>query len=363
METQAYFRMKEQLLNNQQPYRVVGLEGIAAMGNNYFRIGNVATEVSPTVEQTIDRFIGVSKKLRKAINDTYGSSGITTFRNYLAQANSVTNPTSLAFIANPNAKIVDAAIPIKDEPITMEAFFDFLEMFMDKNSYSVETIEHSQNSIYGLTARLLPEHPEYRSFKGEDEFLSNGLYLKWNIGELEIGNYYLRLVCTNGQTRAFPNQLAHSYNLETVRIKELLSIPKKPEIINGNLSKLIEKAEEAMNTFTSLNEMKQAYNLLEKYNDVADNVHFNNIVPYESYLDQIPKQAMSSMNMTRTNLLFWDLFNVLTEYATHNQTWTPNDNRRTILMSDAMNLLMKKRDIINYYDLNTGTFSATLHQR
>ena len=86
-------------------------------------------------------------------------------------------------------------------------------------------------------------------------------------------------------------------------------------------------------------------------------------VPYESYLDLIPKQAMSSMNMIRTNLLFWDLFNVLTEYATHNQTWTPNDNRRTILMSDAMNLLMKKRDIINYYDLNTGTFSATLHQR
>ena len=352
METQAYLRKKEELLSNQQPYRVVRLEEIAAMDDNYFKIGNVVTKVTPIVAYTIDRAIGVSKKLQKTIIDTYGNSGITAFRNYLAQANSVTEPSSLAFIANPKAKIVDAAIPVKSAPITMESFFDFLEMFMDKNSYKIETIEHSQNSIYGLTARLLPEHPEYRTFKGNDEFLSNGLYVKWNIGEMEMGNYYLRLVCTNGQTRVFPHKLAHSYNLETIRIKELLDIPKKPEIMNGNLKKLIDKAEEAMNIYASLNEMKQAYNLLERYNDVTSDSKFNDIVPYEAYLGQVSTHKKVSQSQIRTNIVFWDLFNTLTDYATHNQVWTPNDNRRTNFMSDAMNLLMKERDIINYYDVS-----------
>ena len=47
----------------------------------------------------------------------------------------------------------------------------------------------------------------------------------------------------------------------------------------------------------------------------------------------------------------WDLYNRVTDYASNNEFWPETDNRRGALQSDALNFLMKKRDIQNYTDI------------
>lgn len=43
------------------------------------------------------------------------------------------SPVSVALIANPASRTVSGLVPIREEPITSDAFFDFLGLFLDKN--------------------------------------------------------------------------------------------------------------------------------------------------------------------------------------------------------------------------------------
>lgn len=51
------------------------------------------------------------------------------------------------------------------------------------------------------------------------------------------------------------------------------------------------------------------------------------------------------------SMSIWDLYNRVTDYASNNEFWPETDNRRGALQSDALNFLMKKRDIQNYTDI------------
>ena len=47
----------------------------------------------------------------------------------------------------------------------------------------------------------------------------------------------------------------------------------------------------------------------------------------------------------------WQLFNLLTAFATHTPTWTPHDLRRPQLMEQSVSLLNHKRNIIEYHNV------------
>ena len=47
----------------------------------------------------------------------------------------------------------------------------------------------------------------------------------------------------------------------------------------------------------------------------------------------------------------WDTYNSLTQFATHTTIWEHQDHRRINVMNEAVNLLKKKPDIVNYIDI------------
>ncbi len=49
----------------------------------------------------------------------------------------------------------------------------------------------------------------------------------------------------------------------------------------------------------------------------------------------------------------WDLYNGVTEYATHNIDWKDIDVHRGFLQREAFRFLMAKRDIRTYQDIFT----------
>lgn len=234
----------------------------------------------------------------------------------------------------------------------MESYFNLLEMFIDKHSYEIEAIESSHNGIYGITARLSPIHPKYDVFFDNDEFLSNGFYIKWNLGEIEVGNYYVRLACTNGAFETVEHSLSRIQNLDDHRIMEFINSPKRSSLITHNLNRMKEIARTASQTPASLNEVYCGRKLLIRHgapDDLAEQ-----LMPYSRLLNQYEEHGYGThlpTSRTKSDIMMWDLYNNLSEFASHTTLWDVNDNRRSSLMQQSVGLLQRKRDIQPYYDI------------
>lgn len=352
MTDSTYLTRKAAFLDEQEPYLVLSKEELVAERNNYYRIGETSVAVSTAVQDQLDKLIGLRPKQRKGLEETFGADAIVCLRNSLAMANYVDKPTSFALIANSKELIVDGIVPLKGQVIPMESYFNLLEMFVDKHSYEIEMMESSHNGIYGLTTRLKPIHPQHDVFFGDDEFLTNGFYIKWNLGEIEVGNYYVRLVCSNGAIETKEHSLAHIQNIDDQRIKEFLNSPQKSSLIRNNLNRMKEIAQIASQTPASLNEVYCGRKFLTRHGAPTDLAE--QLMPYSQLLNEYERHGYGThipTSQAKSNIMMWDLFNNLTEFASHTPLWNMNDNRRTSLMQSSVGLLQRKRDIIPYFDI------------
>ena len=50
----------------------------------------------------------------------------------------------------------------------------------------------------------------------------------------------------------------------------------------------------------------------------------------------------------KAGMSVWELYNGVTDYASNNALWVPDDNRRGLLQGEALNFLLQERDIRNY---------------
>lgn len=352
MTSSNFLRCKANYLNEQEPFIVLSKEELVAERDNYYRIGETSIAVSSAVQNQLDKLIGLPSKQRKGLEEAFGTDAIVSLRNSFAMANCVYKPTSFALVANSKELIVDGIVPLKGQVIPMESYFNLLEMFIDKHSYEIEALESSHNGIYGITARLRPIHPQYDVFFGDDEFLTNGFYIKWNLGEIEVGNYYVRLVCSNGAFETVEHSLSRIQNLDDHRIMEFINTPKRSSLITHNLNRMKEIAQTASQTPASLNEVYCGRKLLIRHgapDDLAEQ-----LMPYSRLLNQYVEHGYGThlpTSRTKSDIMMWDLYNNLTEFASHTTLWDVNDNRRSSLMQQSVGLLQRKRDIQPYYDI------------
>ena len=355
MTTAEYRTRKNQLLENQNPFLVLNKEELMAEHDNIYRIGDTSITVTPQVQNTIDKLIGLSPQQRQGLKESFGENAMNHFRNSLAMASCVKKPQRFALLANPQELIVDGIVPIQKEAISMRSFFDILEMFADKHGYEIEEIETSFNSIYGITVRLLPVHAQYDAFFDDDEFINNGYYMKWNLGEMEIGNYYMRLVCTNGSVQPVQHALGRIHQIDSKQIKQFINSPQNALLISRNLANLKNAARQAHETPASLAELNFAKKLLTRHG-APENLA-EQLMPYSKLLDLYSEAGYDCRHLdirqAKSNIMMWDVFNELTDFASHNSLWPANDNRRSSLMQDSMELLQRKRDIQPYYDIFT----------
>lgn len=352
MTSSEFFSQKTKFLKEQEPYLILSKEELIAEVDNYYRIGDTSILVSDGAQCQIDELIGLSQCQRKGIKETYGADAITNFRNSIAMANCINKPKRFALVANSQENIVDGVVPLKDQAIPMESFFELLEMFLDKHSYEVKALESSRNGVYGLTVRLNPIHPQYDAFFGNDEFLTNGYYVKWNLGEMEVGNYYVRLVCANGAVETTHHSLSRINNINDIKINEFMLSPSNSMIIKHNIDRMKKIAHQSSQTMASLSEIKWGQRLLTRHG-VPENLA-EQLMPYNQLLSQYKEHGFSNhfqQTNTKSNIVMWDLYNNLTEFATHTPLWSDNDNRRSSLMQQSVALLQKKRDIQPYLDI------------
>lgn len=356
MDNFIYEKQKKNILNSLFPYKVLEKTDILSKGNNLLEINGNEVSITTEVQRYIDRFIGVSKKQANAMLNTYGQESLTDLRNWFAMAGGWDGANRIAIIADPQEKKVTGISAIKKDVLSPETFFDFIEMFMDKNGYEPVKMQTGSNGTFGINVILKPLNSTIRSFGNNEDFLTNGIYFKWNLGELETGNYMERLVCVNGHVAAFPEKTGLINDFSMSSINKVLEIPKDNEMMNFNFEILQKRAKTAQSTVASVSEVKNANKILINLG-VEKNLA-DVIAPYDDlkgmyesagYMVETSKSVREER--FKSDILFWDLFNRLTYFATHNQVWENDDIRRQTLMKKSFQFLNSERDIKEYVNI------------
>ncbi|MBR5686914.1 MAG: hypothetical protein IKX36_03030 [Prevotella sp.] len=352
MDTENYYQIKHEILDTPICYRMVEAKEIVALGENHYSVGNATFEVSSNVAKEIDRFAGIKRGQTQIAHDSYGEQGVTNLRNFFGQAEGKKGK-HLVLAANTQSKQIVEAIPIKDSMITPDVFFGFAEMFMDKNQYLPEQVEYATHENNGISILLRPVKEQFMEYAPGDEFLSNGLYMKWNPGEINMGNYYERLVCLNGATQMSYHSITRANSPDVATMERLLNVTSDSALLKSNTETMLLSARTAMRTTASVRELGAAVQLLNKHGMSPEEA--NVIIPYEQTKDKYARAGYPTdsqhMAQAKSESTVWELFNMLTYFATHNQLWRNQDIRRTSLMESSVSLLMRERDIKEYYNI------------
>lgn len=356
MDAFDYENQKRKILGSIYPYRILEKTEIVSAGSNLLEINGNEVETTPEVQTSIDKFIGLRKRQAEVMKNAYGQKSLTDLRNCFALAGELEGASKIAIIADPKEHKIVGTSAIKKDVITPEAFFDFVELFMDCNGYYPCSVETATNGVFGINLTVKPNQECIRSFGEDEDFLTNGLYFKWTLGELEAGNYIERLVCTNGSTATFPQKMGVINDISSSSLKKLLELPKDHKAMIFNFETLQKNALIAQKTVASLSEVKEANKILTAIgiqSSVAEE-----IAPITYLMELYEAAGYNVKHISReqgagfkSNILFWDLFNRLTYFATHSDLWEENDIRRHVLMSRSFQFLTSERDIQAYVSI------------
>lgn len=351
MENTDYQISKNQFLLQPVAYKEVAQNEIVAMDGTHYKFGTAEVTLTPDISEDIDSFIGVTSKQSKLAEDSFGETGVANLRNFFAQANR-RNKDRLVVVANTQTRKVTHVLPTKKHLIPPETFFDFAEMFMDKSQYEPDAIEYNDGSEVSI--RMRPIHPQFMSFTKDDDFISNGLWLKWTPVEIAFGNYYERLVCRNGMTQITLNKQLRTNSLEDeYTINAMLGTNADNPILRQNLVTMLTNARAATVTSASVRELGCGVRLLKRMGVPEEEAA--KLIPYEENVSLYERAGHTMMNkelaMAISNMNVWQLFNILTAFASHTTLWGEHDIRRSMLMSNSVDFLNSKRDIKDYYNI------------
>lgn len=353
MDSITYQMKRDHFIRNQRPYRTVEPGDLLAAGENVYKIGGNEVQVTPEVAAEIDEFIGIRRDQAVAVQDTFGSDGVRNLRNYLAMSNSVQKAGKLALSADPQRLMVTGATRLKKEAIPADSFFDFLDFFMDRNDYEPEQFYLPDEGQGGIFVRLKPLAPKYHEITSGEDFMTNGLWFRWNLGEVQAGNYFMRMICTNGMMSESERKIAKVNSLDENIIRSLLSLPQNHGFMEHNYNQLTSNARMAMNTAASLAEVRKVAKLLRRYG--VDDQTIDDMAPFLQLSDYYSSAGYDlkvyPANQAMSDMTMWELFNRITWFASHSPEWAEEDNRRSGLMIDSVRLLSQPRDIKKYINV------------
>ena len=351
MEHTDYQTAKDRFLLQPVSYREVDKNEIVALDESHYRIGSATVELTPSMVGNIDRYFGILPKQSKMAQDSFGGSGIANLRNFFAQA-SQHDKERIVLVGNTHDRKITRVHKTSHHLIPPETFFDFAEMFMDHNHYEPESVEYDDGSAVSI--RMKAPEPKVIEVAPDDAIVDNGLWLRWNPTEIAFGNYYVRLVCSNGSTETTESKLLRTHSLEDqTTLTQMLNISSDQSQLKRNRIRMLENAKEAIHTQASLRELGIGARLLQRSGMEEQNVA--QLIPYQENIARYEQAGfpvgMREQSLTVSDMSVWQLFNILTAFATHNQLWPAHDTRRSELMAQSVGLLNQKRDIQKYRNI------------
>ena len=160
-------------------------------------------------------------------------------------------------------------------------------------------------------------------------------------------------MCSNGSTRRSHHSITKVYSPEVKELGRLLELNEVFAPLKRETEKMLICARQSMTTTASVRELGVAVKLLNEHGLASEDS--NQIIPYERtkglYVQAGYKTDAVHMAQAKSEMTMWELFNMLTFFATHNQLWSAQDIRRTSLMEASIVMLMREHDIKEYYNI------------
>lgn len=134
-------------------------------------------------------------------------------------------------------------------------------------------------------------------------------------------------------------------------VNTLLGIPDQKKLIQASFEQFGQEAGRAMVTPASIGELKSVNTILKNF-QIPEN-ECERIAPIEADLEAYRQKGFKVIdpNNTVSSVNTWDLYNRLTDFATHTDFWEPNDISRDILRQNAAAFLRRSRDIKSYVNI------------
>lgn len=334
------------------PQKTISLSGLTHVGKNVYSIEGIEVPASDTFTETYDRIIGIDIRQRNMVEEASGETGLKNYRNYINVASNIQKPKSVVVTASPQSRQLTDIISIVDEYISPTLFFDFAEMMAEETVYTVSDIKWNNSGIPHIIITYTNPQGHTHLFGPGEDFMMDGFYLAWNPSHIELGHYYERLVCANGQIVREERKDATVYKLSSHEIHKMITQVKSKQFFTKGIEQFGKLFAVASISRISLSEMRKAQRIL--ISQGVEKEQAETLIPYENtcsayenagYYDRHKEYLMKGEGT------IWDAYNVLTQFATHTTIWNPQDYRRINIMNGAVYLLNKKPDIINYMDI------------
>lgn len=334
------------------PQKAVELSEVLHVGENVYSIGGTEVKAVDGFTRSYDRIIGINTRQRDMVKEASGENGLTNYRNYINVASNMQKPKSVVVIASPESCQLTEIIPIVDEYISPSLFFDFAEMMAEESGYTISDIKY--NNSDGMRITIIYTNPlgQSHSFGLNEEFMMDGFFLQWSPSHIELGHYYERLVCTNGQMVREKRKDFTAYRLASTEIRKMIEHVKNKQFLANGIEQFGRLLSRASESRISLAEMCKAQNILTSNGIQAEQAE--RLIPYKEVRDSYEAAGLYDRNkehLMKGEGTIWDTYNVLTQFATHNQIWQKHDHRRIIVMNRAVALLQQEPDIVNYMDI------------
>lgn len=334
------------------PQKTIPLSGLIHVGENVYSIGGVEVPASDTFTETYDHIIGIDSRQRKMVKEASGETGLKNYRNYINVASNIQKPKSVVVIALPQSRQLTDIIPIVDEYISPVLFFDFAEMMAEETGYTVSDIKWNNSGVPRIIITYTNPQGHTHFFGPGEDFMMDGFYLAWAPSHIELGHYYERLVCSNGQTVSEKRKDATVYKLSSNEIRKMITQVKSKRFLTQGIEQFEKLFSVASISRISLSEMGKAQKIL--ITQGVEKEQAETLIPYENARSAYENAGFYDRHkehLMKGEGTIWDTYNILTQFATHTPMWKQQDYRRINIMNDAVGLLKKKPDIINYMDI------------
>ena len=352
MNNSEFQYQKKQFTQGLWPQKAIELSEVLHVGDNVYSVGGAEIEAVDSFTKSYDRIIGINSRQRDMVKEASGENGLTNYRNYINVASNIQKAKTVVVIASPENCQLTEIIPIVDEYISPSLFFDFAEIIAEESGYTISDIKYNNSDRMCITVTYanLSGHPH--SFGLNEEFMMDGFYLQWTPAQIELGHYYERLVCSNGQMVREARKEFTLYRLSSNEIRQMIEQVKNKQFLTNGIERFGRLLTRASESRISLAEMSKAQKLLIS-NGIQEE-YAENLIPYMGVRNSYEKAGYydhHKEHLMKGEGFIWDTYNVLTEFATHNQIWQKHDHRRINIMNGAVALLQREPDIVNYIDI------------
>lgn len=339
-------------MNGLWPQKTIELSELQHVGENVFALNGIELPADDKFTSSYDQTLGINSSQRAMVKEASGETGLTNYRNYINVASNLQKPKSVVIIASPENHQLAEIVPIVDKYISPTVFFDFAEMMADETGYQISDVRFNNAGKPRITVVYTNPNGRTHRFGPGEDFMMDGFYLTWTPSNVELGHYYERLVCSNGQTVKEERKDNTVYKISANEIHSIIGKVKNKSFFAIGVEQFGKLLKRASSSRISLAEMKRAQKIL-----IAENVNAEkaeHLIPYAEVCSSYQNAGLydaKKEHLMKGEGTIWDTYNVLTQFASHTTIWKPNDHRRIAIMNGAVGLLKREPDIVNYLDI------------